>query len=159
MTERTWEILGKPAMIPSLGGIGLFRGKMITLFGRPTQISMSAHGTSTEEDFEVFKFIENNAPFAMLLGKNWIKKEQVRRKEKEVSDQKKKDLKDFMTRRITHLIEEQENRSKLFKTKNLDVEVERTHEELRQLSVQESRAPTPDREQVFPLNPGKDHQR
>jgi hypothetical protein len=25
MTERTWEILGKPAMIPSLGGIGLFR--------------------------------------------------------------------------------------------------------------------------------------
>jgi hypothetical protein len=27
MTERTWEALGKPAMIPSLGGIGLFRGK------------------------------------------------------------------------------------------------------------------------------------
>jgi hypothetical protein len=33
MIERTWEILGKPAMIPSLGGIGLFRGKMITLCG------------------------------------------------------------------------------------------------------------------------------
>jgi hypothetical protein len=33
MTERTWEILGKPAMIPSLGGIGLFRGKLITLCG------------------------------------------------------------------------------------------------------------------------------
>jgi hypothetical protein len=69
MTERTWEILGKPAMIPSLGGIGLFRGKLITLCGRLTQISMSAHGTLTEEDFEVVKFIENNAPFTMLLGK------------------------------------------------------------------------------------------
>jgi hypothetical protein len=29
---------------------------------------------------------------------------------------------------------------------------------LRYLSVQESRAPTPDREEVFPLNPGKYHQ-
>jgi hypothetical protein len=33
MTERTWQILGNPAMIPSLGGIGLFRGKLITLCG------------------------------------------------------------------------------------------------------------------------------
>jgi hypothetical protein len=49
MTERTWEILGKPTMVPSLGGIGLFKGKMITLCGRLTQIPMSAHGTSTEE--------------------------------------------------------------------------------------------------------------
>jgi hypothetical protein len=49
MTERTWEILGKPAMVPSLEGIGLFKGKMITLCGRLTQIPMSAHGTSTEE--------------------------------------------------------------------------------------------------------------
>jgi hypothetical protein len=36
-------------MIPSLGGIGLFRGKLITLCGRLTQISMSSHGTSIEE--------------------------------------------------------------------------------------------------------------
>jgi hypothetical protein len=48
MIERTWEILGNPAMIPSLGGIGLFREKMITLCGRLTKISMSAHGTLTE---------------------------------------------------------------------------------------------------------------
>jgi hypothetical protein len=75
MTERTWEILGKPAMIPSLGGIGLFIGKMITLCGRLTQMSMSAHGTSTKEDFEVVKFIESNVPFAMLLGKTWIDKD------------------------------------------------------------------------------------
>jgi hypothetical protein len=47
MTERTWKILGNPTMIPSLKGIGLFRGKLITLCGRLTQISMSAHGTST----------------------------------------------------------------------------------------------------------------
>jgi hypothetical protein len=68
-------------MIPSLGGIGLFRGKLITLCGRLTQISMSAHGTSTEEDFEVVKFIENNAPFAILLGKPYIERDRAKRKE------------------------------------------------------------------------------
>jgi hypothetical protein len=31
MTKSTWEILGRPAMVPSLGGLGLFRGKLITL--------------------------------------------------------------------------------------------------------------------------------
>jgi hypothetical protein len=56
-------------MIPSLGGIGLFRGKLITLCGRLTQISMNSNGTSTKEDCEVVKFIENNAPFTILLGK------------------------------------------------------------------------------------------
>jgi hypothetical protein len=35
---------------------------------------MSAHGTSTDEEFEVVKFIENSAPFAMLLGKLWIER-------------------------------------------------------------------------------------
>jgi hypothetical protein len=89
MIERTWEILGKPSMIPSLGRIGLFRGKMITLCERLTQIFMNAHGTSTKEDFEVVKFIENNAPFSMLLGKPWIRKDQARRKEEEILEQKK----------------------------------------------------------------------
>jgi hypothetical protein len=89
MTERTWENLGKSAMIPSLGGIGLFRGKLITLCGRLTQISMSTNGTSTEEEFEVVKFIENNATFAMLLGKPWIERDHARRKEEEVLEQKK----------------------------------------------------------------------
>jgi hypothetical protein len=51
VTERTWEILGKPAMVPSLGGIRLFRGKLITLCGIFTQIPMSSHGTSTKEEF------------------------------------------------------------------------------------------------------------
>jgi hypothetical protein len=67
MTERTWELLEEPAMTPSLGIIGLFRGKLITLCRRLTRISMSAHGTSTEEEFEIVKFIENNTPFVMLL--------------------------------------------------------------------------------------------
>jgi hypothetical protein len=49
ITKRTWEILGKPAMSPSLGGIGLFRGKLINLCGRLTQISMNSCGTLTEE--------------------------------------------------------------------------------------------------------------
>jgi hypothetical protein len=153
MKERTWELWGKPAMIPSLGGIGLFRGKLITLCGRLTQISMSAHGTSTEEDFEVVKFIENNAPFAILLGKTWIEKYQAKRKEEEVLEQKKQELKDFMTRRIVHLIEEQENRSKLFKTRNLDVEVERTQED-----SMKSGAPTLDREEILLSNPMKESQ-
>jgi hypothetical protein len=103
MTERTWEILGEPAMSPSLGGIGLFRGKLISLCARLTQIPMSAHGTSTEEDFEVVKFIEKNVPFAMLLGKTWIEKDQMRRKEEEALEQKKQELRDCMTKRITHL--------------------------------------------------------
>jgi hypothetical protein len=68
-------------MIPSLGGITLFKGKLINLCGRLIRISMSDHGTSTEEEFEVVKFIENNAPFSMLLGKPWIEKDQARRKE------------------------------------------------------------------------------
>jgi hypothetical protein len=89
MTKRTWEILGKPAMVPSLGGIGLFRGTLITLCGRLTQVSMSAHGASTEENFEVVRFIENNTPFTMLLGKTWIEKDQSRRKEEEALEHKK----------------------------------------------------------------------
>jgi hypothetical protein len=51
MTERTWELLGKPAMTPSLGGLGIFRGKMINLCGKIIKISMNANGTLTEEDF------------------------------------------------------------------------------------------------------------
>jgi hypothetical protein len=69
MPESTWEILGKTAMVPSLGGIGLFKGKMITLCGRLTQVPMNSHGTSIEEEFEVIKFVYNNAPFAILLGR------------------------------------------------------------------------------------------
>jgi hypothetical protein len=97
MTERTWEILGKPAMVPSLGGIGLFRGKMITLCGILTQTSMSAYGTSTKEEFEIVKFVENNTPFVIFLGKTWIEKDQIqRKKEEEDLEQKKKELRYFM---------------------------------------------------------------
>jgi hypothetical protein len=70
-------------MIPSLGGIKLFKGKMITLCGRLTQVPMSAHGTSTEEEFEVIKFVENISPFTLLLGRTWIERDQIRRKEEE----------------------------------------------------------------------------
>jgi hypothetical protein len=82
MKERTWEAIGGPSMIPSLGGIGLFKGKLINLHGNLTQISMSANGTSIEEEFEIVKFIENNTPFTMLLGKPWIERDQARREEK-----------------------------------------------------------------------------
>jgi hypothetical protein len=36
MTESTWETLGRPALVPSLGGVILFKGKFITLCGRIT---------------------------------------------------------------------------------------------------------------------------
>jgi hypothetical protein len=89
MTERTWEIIGNPAMIPSLRGIGLFRGMLINLCGKLTQISMNAKGTLTEEEFEFVKFIEVSAPFAMLLGRPWIEGDQARRKEEEILEKKK----------------------------------------------------------------------
>jgi hypothetical protein len=68
MPKSTWEILGKPTMIPSLGKIGLFKGKMITLCGRVTNVPMISHGTSIEEEFEFIKFLENNNPFSLFLG-------------------------------------------------------------------------------------------
>jgi hypothetical protein len=52
---------------------------------------MSAHGTSTEEEFEVVKFIENNAPFSMLLGKTWIEKDQILKKTRRGSSRTKKE--------------------------------------------------------------------
>jgi hypothetical protein len=33
-TERTWEVIGRSTMIPSLSGIGLFRKKLVNLCGR-----------------------------------------------------------------------------------------------------------------------------
>jgi hypothetical protein len=85
MPESTWEILGKPSMIPSLGGIGLFTGKMITLCGRLTRVAMVSHGALKEEEFEVINFVENNTPFALYLGRTWIEKDHIRRKEEEES--------------------------------------------------------------------------
>jgi hypothetical protein len=120
---------------------------------------MSAHGTSTEEEFEVIKFVENNAPFAILLGKPWVEKDHIRRKqEEEALKQKNKELRDFMARIITHLIKEHESKSKLPRTRDLEVEIARTQIDVKNLSIQESRAPTLDREEVFPLNLMKYHQ-
>jgi hypothetical protein len=83
MTKDTSEILGNPTVVPLLGRIGLFKGKMITLYGRVTNVLVIIHETLTEEEFEVIKFVENIAPFPILLGKPWIEKDQVRRKAKE----------------------------------------------------------------------------
>jgi hypothetical protein len=73
----------------------------VNLCGRLTQISMNANGTSIEEDFEIIKFIEGNAPFTMLLGIIWIERDQARKKEEEkVLEKQSQELTDFMTRRI-----------------------------------------------------------
>ena len=58
-----------------------------------------------------------------------------------------------MTRRITHLIEEQENRSKLFNTKDLDVKVARTLED-----PQKTEVPTPSKAKVLSRNPREEYQ-
>jgi hypothetical protein len=46
--ESTWEIFGKPIMVPSLGRIVLFKGKMIILCRRVTNVHVIIHGTSNE---------------------------------------------------------------------------------------------------------------
>jgi hypothetical protein len=136
MTESTWETLGRPTMVPSLGRIGLFKEKMVTLCGRITQIAMSTHGASTEEELKVIRIIEDRAPFPTLLGKIWIEKYQIRRKEeKEALEQKKQELMEFMTRRIAYLMEEQENRSQLLNTKGMDVEAIRELEEPQKIKL------------------------
>jgi hypothetical protein len=81
MTEITWEAIGRPVMTTSLSGITLFRGKLVKLYGRINKISMNANGTSTEEDFEIIKFIEDSASFTMLLGNPWIERDQARKRE------------------------------------------------------------------------------
>jgi hypothetical protein len=89
MTENTWETLGKPTIVPSLGRIGLFKGRMITLCGRVTNVPIIIHGTSTQEEFEVIRFFEKNAPFPLFLGKTWIEKDQIKRKAEEEAIEKK----------------------------------------------------------------------
>ena len=90
----------------------------------------------------------------MLLGKPWIDRDQARRKEEEeVLEQKKQELKYFMTRNITQLIEEHENKSKLFDTRDPDVKAART------LGYpQETEVPIPDKEGVLPMNHRKEFQ-
>jgi hypothetical protein len=141
-------------MVPSLGKIGLFKGKMVTLCGRITQIAMSTHGASIEEYFEVIKFIEDYAPFPSFLGKIWIEEEQIQRKEeKEALEQKKQELMEFITRRIAYLMEEQDNRSKLLNTSELDVEAIRALEE-----PQKTEIPNPYDEGVLTLDLKKESQ-
>jgi hypothetical protein len=53
---------------------------MITICRRVTNVHVIINGTSTEEEFEVIKVVENNTPFPLLLGKTWIEKDQIRRK-------------------------------------------------------------------------------
>jgi hypothetical protein len=148
-------------MIPSLGGIGLFKGNMIILCGRITHVPTSAHGTSTEEGFEVIKFVENNAPFAILLERTWIERDHIRRREEEEAmEHKKQELRDLMAKRIVRLIQEHEDKSKQLRARDLATEFERTQEGLKNLSMMESRAPTPDsvKEKVLSSNLVKDPQ-
>jgi hypothetical protein len=111
-------------------------------------IPMNVNGTSTEEYFEIIKSIEDNTLFTMLLGKHWIERDQaIKKEEEEVLEQQRQELKDFMTRRIAQLIEEQENKSKLFDTRSPHVKAARTLEDSQKIEVSIS-----DIEEVFPLS-------
>lgn len=85
MTKEDWEAMDRPNLLPSLGRIGLFKGKLITLCGRIKAVKLMAQGNLTEEDFEVVRFVESIASFPLLLGKAWIKKDRLRRKATEES--------------------------------------------------------------------------
>jgi hypothetical protein len=61
-----------------------------------------------------------------------------------------------MARRIVCLIEEKEDKSKQLRARDFAVEVEIMQEDLKHLSMQESRASTPEREEVLPSNPMKE---
>jgi len=109
---------------------------MITLCGRVTNIPMIGHETSTEEEFEVIKFVENNTPFALLLGNNWIEKDQIwGEAEEEATEQKNQEIRDFIAKKIERLVQEQENKSKQLRARDLAVEFARTQEGLNTLSM------------------------
>jgi hypothetical protein len=94
-------------MVTSLGRIGLFKGNMITICGRVTNIPVIIHGTLTQEEFEVIRFVKNNARFDLLLGKTWINEDQIRRKEEEeATKNKNQQLRDVIARKIDRMIEE-----------------------------------------------------
>jgi hypothetical protein len=143
---------------------------MITLCGSVTNVPIIVYGTLTEEEFEVIKFIGDNIPFPLLLGKPWIKKDQIRRKvEEEATKNKKKELRDFIARKIDRLIEEREDNSKQHnevttqeehKAKELAIKVERMKKYSKDLSMQERRIPTQEvlREGIFTSNPLRAHQ-
>jgi hypothetical protein len=151
MPERTWEAIGKLVVIPSLGGTSFFRGKLVKLCGRLARIFMTLNGTSMEEDFEIIKFVEDSAPFTMLIGKPWINREQARQREEgKVLEQKKKELKDFMTKRIVHLIEEQKSRLQIFNISAPNVEAKRTLEDPQKIEL-----PIFDTEEVLSRKPKK----
>jgi hypothetical protein len=111
-------------VIPSLGRISLFKGKIITLCGRFTNVPVIIHGTSTEEEFEVIKFVKNIISFPLLLGKTWIEKDQIRRKaEQQAMENKKQELRYFIARKIDRLIEERDDDSKKQRARELVVKV------------------------------------
>jgi hypothetical protein len=70
-----------------------------------------------------------------------------------VLEQQNQELKDFMTRRITHLIEEKENILKLFNTRDPDVVVARILKD-----PQKTEVPILYKEEVLPLSPMKESQ-
>jgi hypothetical protein len=87
----------------------------------------------------------------MLIGKYWIDRDQAKRKEEEeFLEQKKQELKYFMTRRIAHLINKQKRKSQISNARNLDVKAKITLEDPQNIEL-----PIPDKEEVLSKNPRK----
>jgi hypothetical protein len=109
---------------------------------------MTVNGILTEEDFEIIKFIEDIALFTMLLRKPWIERDQAKKKEEEeVLEHQRQELKDFMTKIIAQLIEEQENHSNPYDTRSPNVQTKAT---------QKAEISTPDKENMIYLNPRRE---
>jgi hypothetical protein len=50
---------------------------------------MTINGTSTEDDFEIIKFVDDNTLFTMLEGKPWIDRDQASETKKKKSWRKR----------------------------------------------------------------------
>ncbi len=68
MTERTWEVMGRHTMIPSLGKIGMFKGQLATSCGWINTVPVTVDEVHTKEGFEVIKIVKDSAPYHVLFG-------------------------------------------------------------------------------------------
>jgi hypothetical protein len=66
-----------------IGRNGIIQRKIDNPMWKTYQATYDYQWNFDKEDFEIIKFIEDNAPFTMLLGKPWIERDQARRKEEE----------------------------------------------------------------------------
>ncbi len=103
MMEETWRILGSPTLLLSLGKIGLFKGKLLSVCGKIIVVNVSIQGTSIVEEFKVVRFIKDSVPFPILLEKTWIAVDRLRREQESITERNKK-LSEILEWRLTQIM-------------------------------------------------------